>query len=104
MNIKYPSFTESVAETFFRILVQYCPEDWASLSLSYKDGEEGASLLVEIQQKEQSAAQYIALERTDAEKLMAVMESAMPFGEPDCADEIRFTMHPDGSYEVQFNK
>lgn len=97
-------FTESVAEALFGILVQYCPENWSFLTLTYKDGEEGASMLVEIQQKNQFPAQYVALDAEDAENLMAVMESAMPFDAPDCADEIRFTMHPNGAYEVQFNK
>lgn len=103
MKKEYPMFTDEVASELSGILVQYCPENWKSLVMDFRDTETGSKISIQILRNHEKAC-YVAIEEADADTIAEIMERAMPFDEEDCANQIIFTLHPGGDYNVQFNK
>lgn len=102
MKQDHPLLTEQTAAELFHILVQYCPENWSSLTLYYEDADEGVSMRIQAIQGQDGKPQPVALEEADADAIMQAMERAIPFGEEGAPQNIAFTINPDGEYELQF--
>lgn len=102
MKQDQPLLTEQNAAELFQILVQYCPENWSSLTLYYEDADDGTSMRIQAVQGQGGKPQPIALEEPDADAIVQAMERAIPFGEEGVPRNIAFTISPDGGYELQF--